>query len=338
MMTKAFITGCSGTRLSSNERRFFDAERPWGLILFARNIGDHAEIRDLVADFREVVGNPDAPVLIDQEGGRVRRLRPPLVPDYPAGAVYGKLHEADAEAGLRAAWLCGRLIGADLADLGITVDCLPIVDVPRGDTSDVIGDRAYGTDPGTISAIGRAITNGLGAAGVLPVLKHIPGHGPATVDSHLALPVVDTGLETLRRVDFEPFRALRDLPLAMTAHVVYTAIDSEACATCSPTVIETIIRGELDYQGCLMSDDVSMKALGGCMQDRVRSLFQAGCDLALHCNGDFAEMQAVAQASPDLCGAALGRSDAALAMREPAAPIDREAREAEFAALLAGIV
>ncbi|MBC01536.1 MAG: beta-N-acetylhexosaminidase [Rhodobacteraceae bacterium] len=337
-MTKAFITGCSGTRLSADERRLFDDERPWGLILFARNIRDAQQIRDLVADFRYVVGNPDAPVLIDQEGGRVRRLRPPLVQDYPPGAVYGKLHAGEREAGLRAAWLCGRLIGADLADLGITVDCLPIVDVPRGDTSDVIGDRAYGTDPEVIARIGRAMTDGLAAAGVLPVLKHIPGHGPATVDSHLALPVVDTDLETLRRLDFVPFRALRDLPLAMTAHVVYTAIDSQACATCSPTVIDTIIRGELDYQGCLMSDDVSMKALGGEMQARVRSLFLAGCDLALHCNGDFAEMRDVASASPVLAGEPLRRADAAIAARRQGEPMDREALQAEFAALLAGIV
>lgn len=337
-MTKAFITGCSGTRLSADERRLFDHERPWGLILFARNIRDAQQIRDLVADFRDVVGNPDAPVLIDQEGGRVRRLRPPLVQDYPPGAVYGKLHASECEAGLRAAWLCGRLIGADLADLGITVDCLPIVDVPRGDTSDVIGDRAYGSDPEVIAGIGRAMTDGLAAAGVLPVLKHIPGHGPATVDSHLALPVVDTDLETLRRLDFVPFRALCDLPLAMTAHVVYTAIDGQACATCSPTVIDTIIRGELDYQGCLMSDDVSMKALGGEMQARVRSLFQAGCDLALHCNGDFAEMRDVASASPVLAGEPLRRADAAIAARRQGEPMDREALQAEFAALLAGIV
>ncbi|WP_425087300.1 beta-N-acetylhexosaminidase [Stappia sp.] len=337
-MTKSFITGCSGLRLTTDERRLFDAERPWGLILFARNCKTPGQIRDLVADFRDVVGNPDAPVLIDQEGGRVRRLRPPLVQDYPPGAVYGKLHASEREAGLRAAWLCGRLIGADLADLGITVDCLPIVDVPRGDTSDVIGDRAYGTDPEVIARIGRAMTDGLAAAGVLPVLKHIPGHGPATVDSHLALPVVDTDLETLRRLDFVPFRALRDLPLAMTAHVVYTAIDSQVCATCSPTVIDTIIRGELDYQGCLMSDDVSMKALGGEMQARVRSLFQAGCDLALHCNGDFAEMRDVASASPVLAGEPLRRADAAIGARRQGEPMDREALQAEFAALLAGIV
>ncbi|SDU12537.1 beta-N-acetylhexosaminidase [Stappia sp. ES.058] len=337
-MAKAFIAGCSGPRLTVDERQFFSDERPWALILFARNCRQTDQIRDLVSEFRDLVGWPDAPVLIDQEGGRVRRLRPPLVPDYPPGAVYGKLHDIDADAGLRSAWLCGRLIGADLADLGITVDCLPIVDVPRGDTSNVIGDRAYGTDPAIIARIGRAMTDGLGAAGVLPVLKHIPGHGPATIDSHLALPVVDTELETLRKLDFVPFRALRDLPLAMTAHVVYTAIDRDACATCSPKVIETIIRGELDYQGCLMSDDVSMRALGGEMQARVRSLFAAGCDLALHCNGDFAEMQAVAAASPELCGAALARTDAALSARSPAEPMDREALQAEFATLLAGVV
>lgn len=336
-MTRAFITGCAGTELSPDERAFFAEMRPWGLILFSRNCESGAQIRDLVASFRECVGHADAPVLIDQEGGRVRRLRPPLVPDYPPGSVYGRLHAHDPQAGARAAWLGGRLIGADLAALGITVDCLPIVDVPAPGSSDVIGDRAYGADVDTIVAIGRALTEGLAAAGVLPVLKHIPGHGRALVDSHLELPVVEAAPEILREIDFAPFRALRDLPLAMTAHVVYAALDPRACATHSATVIERVIRGEIGYTGCLMSDDVSMKALGGEMGARVRALFAAGCDLALHCNGDFAEMRAVAEASPELAGGPQARAQAALAARGQPVPGDLAAMRAEFDALISKV-
>ncbi|MCA1296909.1 beta-N-acetylhexosaminidase [Stappia indica] len=334
-MSKAFITGCAGSQLSPCERSFLADERPWGLILFGRNCEAPQQIRDLVADFRECVGAADAPVLIDQEGGRVRRLRPPHWPDYPAGAVYGKLFDQDRPAGCRAAWLGGRLMGADLAELGITVDCLPIVDLPTPETSDAIGDRAYGHTVEAIAEIGRALSDGLAAAGVLPVVKHIPGHGRARVDSHLELPVVDASAEDLSALDFEPFRRLRDLPMAMTAHVVYSALDPERCATRSPIIIDRVIRRDIGFDGLLMSDDVSMKALGGDMGGRIRDLFAAGCDMALHCNGDFAEMRAVAANSPVLAGRAAERADAALAARRvPEASVDLVALRAEFDALL----
>lgn len=334
-MAKAFISGCAGLVLTADERAFFARERPWGLILFARNISTPDQVRALVQDWRAVVGDADAPVLIDQEGGRVRRLRPPLVADYPAGAVYGRLHASDQAQGLRAARAGARLIAADLADLGITVNCAPILDVPTPVTSDVIGDRAYATDPADIAALGRAIADGLADGGVLPVIKHMPGHGRATVDSHLELPVVEAAAEALRQVDFAPFRALADLPLAMTAHVVFTALDAQRCATQSPVVID-LIRREIGFDGALMADDVSMKALGGPMAERVEKLFAAGCDLALHCNGDMAEMVDVAQASPELSGAALRRCATALASRRPPRPVDRAALRAEFEELLAG--
>lgn len=323
LMAKAFISGCSGTVLTAEERSFFSAEQPWGLILFARNIRSHEQVRDLVASWREIVGNPQAPVLIDQEGGRVRRLRPPLVGDYPAGEVYGHLYAQDQKAGLRMAWLGSRLIAADLADLGITVNCAPILDVPTPVTSDVIGDRAYGTDPATVARIGRAVADGLLAGGVLPVIKHVPGHGRATVDSHLELPVVDAPVAELRAIDFVPFRELADLPLGMTAHIVFTDLDGERCATQSPVLID-LIRSEIGFDGALMADDVSMKALGGEMGARVEKLFAAGCDLALHCNGDMSEMRAVAKVAPELAGDALRRCSSALERRRDAEPADRQ--------------
>ncbi|NRG18872.1 beta-N-acetylhexosaminidase [Rhizobiales bacterium] len=334
MMAKAFICGASSTSLSIDERAFFAAERPWGLILFARNCHEPEQIRDIVAEFRECVADIDAPVLIDQEGGRVRRLRPPMVADYPPGDTYGRIFARDRHAGLRAAWLGARLIGGDLRDLGINVDCLPIVDVRFPDTDDVIGDRAYGDTPDQVAEIGRAIASGLEAAGVLPVLKHIPGHGRATVDSHHELPVVDAAKTDLYNVDFVPFRRLSDLPLAMTAHIVYRALDPQNCATHSSKVIAEIIRGEIGFDGCLMSDDVSMRALGGDMRERVTGLFAAGCDLALHCNGDFAEMRNVAAASPELRGKALVRANAAKARIHAPEPVDRGALREEFERLI----
>lgn len=333
-MTKAFICGASSTSLSIEERAFFATERPWGLILFARNCQEPEQIRDIVSEFRECVADIEAPVLIDQEGGRVRRLRPPIVDDYPPGDVYGRLFIRDRQAGLRAAWLGARLIGGDLHDLGINVDCLPIVDVRFPETDDVIGDRAYGDTPDQVAYIGRAIASGLEAAGVLPVLKHIPGHGRATVDSHYELPVVDAAKSDLCDIDFVPFRRLNDLPLAMTAHIVYSALDPQNCATHSSKVIAEVIRGEIGFDGCLMSDDVSMRALGGDMQERVANLFAAGCDLALHCNGDFAEMRDVAAVSPELSEKALDRANAAKARLCVPEPVDRGVLREEFERLI----
>lgn len=322
--SKAFITGAAGLTLTADERAFLADERPWGLILFARNCDTPTQIIDLVSQYRECVGRPDAPVLIDQEGGRVQRLKPPGWRRYPTGRAYGEIYDADPSEGRRAAFLGARLIAEDLAALGITIDCLPVADVPAPDGHDVIGDRAYSTDPTIVAEMARAAAEGLLAGGVLPVVKHVPGHGRARADSHLALPVVETDRATLEAIDFAPFKALTDLPLAMTAHVVYTAIDAQAPATTSARVIEEVIRGSIGFDGCLMGDDVSMKALAGDIADRTRALFAAGCDLALHCNGDFNEMRAVANASPQLAGEAARRATAALSRLQPPEPFDRD--------------
>jgi beta-N-acetylhexosaminidase len=322
--SKAFITGVAGLSLSADERAFLAAERPWGLILFARNCDTPNQIIDLGSQFRAAVGRADAPILIDQEGGRVQRLKPPGWRRYPTGRAYGEVYDADPAAGRHAAFLCARLIADDLAALGITVDCLPVADVPSPDGHDVIGDRAYSTDPAVVADLARAAAEGLLAGGVLPVVKHVPGHGRARADSHLALPVVETPRATLEAIDFAPFKALADLPLAMTAHVVYTALDSDAPATTSRRVIEEVIRGTIGFDGCLMGDDVSMRALTGTIGDRTRALFAAGCDLALHCNGEFSEMRAVADATPTLAGEAARRARAALARLAPPEPFDRD--------------
>ncbi len=333
-MTKAFITGCEGLRLTGDERAFLAGERPWGLILFARNVSDPSQVADLVAEFRDVVGAPDAPVLIDQEGGRVQRLRPPHWPIYPPGRVYGRIYERDRAAGLRATWLGARLIALDLHRLGITVDCLPLLDVPAPEGHQIIGDRAYGTDLDTISTLAGVAADGLMAGGVLPVAKHIPGHGRAAADSHLELPVVDASALDLRAVDFEPFRRQAMLPLGMTAHVVYTAFDVDNPATTSATVIKDVIRRDIGFQGCLMSDDLSMKALKGGLGERATAAFAAGCDLALHCNGDLAEMKDVAANTPELAGLAGERAQAALAVRRDAENLDEAAARAELETLL----
>lgn len=334
MTTKAFITGVAGTNLSAEERSFIATERPWGFILFKRNVADPAQVTALTNQLRDAVGEPNAPVLIDQEGGRVQRLSPPHWPLYPPGAVFGSLYDIDAALGLRAALLSARLIGDDLARLGVTVDCLPLADVPVSGADAVIGNRAYGTEPAKVSAIARAVTDGLVQGGILPVLKHIPGHGRATADTHFRLPVVDTSQAELEKTDFAAFRPLVDLPMAMTAHVVFSAYDPAHPATTSATMIETVIRGLIGFQGLLMSDDVSMNALAGSIAERTRAIFTAGCDLVLHCNGKMDEMREVASETPELSGKALVRAERALASRKPPVPFDRAAARAELDALI----
>ncbi|MBO6636817.1 MAG: beta-N-acetylhexosaminidase [Roseitalea sp.] len=312
--SKAIIFGCSGTRLTDEETAFFADERPWGLILFARNIGEAAEIADLTARFRDIVGRADAPVFIDQEGGRVQRIRQPIAPDYPSGAVLGALYRKDRARGLHTARLMSRLHAADLLPLGINADCLPVLDVPVPGAHDVIGDRAYGHDAHSVAEMGRAAAEGLLEGGVLPVIKHIPGHGRSLVDSHKALPVVDADIDTLTAVDFEPFRQLAEMPMAMTAHVVFTALDADNPATTSARVIEDVIRTQIGFDGLLMTDDLSMRALSGDFSARTKASLSAGCDLVLHCNGLLEEMRPVAEAAPHLSGKALERADRATAM------------------------
>jgi beta-N-acetylhexosaminidase len=336
--SKAMILGSAGLRLNDEEKRFFRGEKPWGFILFARNISETGQVRDLVAEMRDCAGNDGAPVFIDQEGGRVQRLRPPLAANYPPASVIGSIYRANAVDGLRAAWLMSRLHAIDLGRHSISADCLPVLDVPIAGAHDVIGDRAYGNDPATITALGRAAAEGLLAGGILPVVKHIPGHGRAVSDSHLELPVVDAPIAELRRNDFAPFAALAGMPMAMTAHVVYTAIDADRPATTSPIVINDIIRGEIAFGGLLMSDDVSMKALGGAFGERTKAIFGAGCDVVLHCNGLMAEMRDVAAQTPVLAGDALRRANAALARVASASNNDETAFREEFGRLAGAVV
>ena len=331
---RAFITGLSGTKLADEERAFLRDAEPWGFILFRRNVVGPEPLRRFIDDVRTTLGR-SAPALIDQEGGRVQRLGPPDWPSYPPGAAYGVLYERDNAAGLAAARLGARLIAADLTALGIDVDCLPIADVPVAGADAVIGDRAYGTDPAKVSAIAGAIAQGLAAGGVLPVLKHIPGHGRATADSHAKLPVVNTDRATLDATDFAAFRPLAGLPLAMTAHVVFTAIDPIAPATISATIVRDVIRDSIGFKGLLMSDDISMGALSGSIGERTRAAVGAGCDVVLHCNGEMAEMVEVAAAAPLLAGEAARRAEAALLAKQPPLPIELAAAHAEFLAMMA---
>ena len=311
------------------------SERPWGFIRFKRNIQNRAQVTDLVAELRQLSDRPNAPVLADQEGGRVQRFQPPVWPSYPSGATLGRLFERDANSGLRAANLSARLIAADLDEIGVDVDCLPLADVPVAGADNVIGDRAYGTNAATVAAIGRAVAEGLAAGGVLPVLKHIPGHGRAMVDSHALLPVVDTPRAELEAIDFAPFRELADLPMAMTAHVIFSAIDATRPATTSATIVTEVIRSHIGFGGLLMSDDVSMNALQGSIAERSRRIIAAGCDIVLYCAGKFDEMRAVADNTPPLIGAPLDRANMALASRRPPRPFDRMAARAELDALVA---
>src|ERR1700742_3468951 len=333
-MTKAFIIGISGPELNVDERAFIAAERPWGFILFKRNIETPAQVASLVDELRKCAGRPEAPVLIDQEGGRVQRLGPPQWPAYPPGAVFGRLYDLDPALGLNAARISSRLIAADLRELGITVDCLPLADVPVAGADAVIGNRAYGTEPDKVAAIARAVTSGLEQGGVLPVLKHIPGHGRATADTHFKLPEVDTSNSELERTDFAAFRPLADLPMAMTAHVVFSALDPAQPATTSATIIEQVIRGGIGFQGLLMSDDVSMNALAGSIAERTAAIVSAGCDIVLHCNGNLDEMREVARETPELTGTALERANRALASRKAPQPFDRVAARAQLDALI----
>jgi beta-N-acetylhexosaminidase len=327
--------GCSGERLTALERDFFAAVDPVGFILFRRNCSSPEQVRDLVDSLRGCVGRDDAPVMIDQEGGRVARLRPPHWRRYPSAARLASLPDASAA---KAARLGARLIADDLAGLGITVDCLPVLDLPASEADPVIGDRAYGSDPERVARLAGAVCAGLLDGAVLPVLKHIPGHGRARVDSHYACPRVETGCEELARTDFAPFRALAAMPWAMTAHIVYSAIDPSAPATLSPRVVAEIIRSEIGFDGVLVSDDLSMRALGGDLGERTRQALASGCDLALHCNGDLGEMEEVIAAARPISPHTAERLRRGEGMRRGSAAngFDRAEAEARFDALLAG--
>jgi beta-N-acetylhexosaminidase len=326
----AILFGCAGERLSAAERAFFTEADPLGFILFQRNCRDPDQVRALVAETRDCVGRADAPVLIDQEGGRVARLKPPHWRRYPAAAQLAALDEAE-----EAVRLCGRLIADDLAGLGVTVDAAPVLDLPVPGADGVIGDRAFGSAPQRVARLGRAMAEGLLAGGVLPVVKHMPGHGRARIDSHKALPVVDAAVEMLAATDFAPFCALAQMPWAMTAHVVYSAIDRDRPATLSHTVIDRVIRGTIGFAGVLVSDDIGMGALSGSVGARVAAALAAGCDAILHCGGRLDEMREAAAAAVPLTAAAAGRLARAEGLRRRSSvPFERSETEARFDALI----
>ena len=303
----AAIFGVSGPVLTNEERAFFRDVQPLGFILFARNVADPDQVRRLVNDLRASVEHAEAPVLIDQEGGRVQRLKPPHWHARSAAAKFGALASQRAGDGRKAVFLNHQLIGAELAALGIDVDCAPLIDVHQPGAHDVIGDRAFSGDPEQVATLGRAAADGLMSAGITPVIKHIPGHGRSMVDSHHDLPRVTTSHAELSRIDFVPFKRLRDLPWGMTAHIVYEAIDKEMPATLSAKVIAEIIRGEIGFDGLLLSDDLSMKALRGTLGELAKQSIAAGCDIALHCNGKMEEMVQVAAGALPLSKAGLER-------------------------------
>ena len=333
-MTTAAIYGCAGHRLTEAEKAFFAEARPWGFILFRRNIDSPDQVRALTAELRDCVGG-EAPILIDQEGGRVQRMGPPHWPKYPPGEAYLKATN-DPLAARELAWLGARLMAHDLKAVGVDVDCLPVLDTPVPGSHQIIGDRAYAHDPATVAQLGRAAAEGLLAGGVLPVIKHMPGHGRAFADSHQELPTVHADLATLEAWDFAPFRSLSDMPMAMTAHVVFTAVDRKRPATTSRKAVK-LMREGLGFGGLIVTDDLSMKALSGSLTERAEAALKAGCDVVLHCNGELDEMRAVADGVGKLKGRAAKRAEAALAriVREPE-PLDVHAARARFAALMAG--
>ena len=335
-MRTALIIGVSGEVLTTSEKTFLRSARPIGFILFARNCSGHDQIRTLVSDVKAAVGSDDLLVLIDQEGGRVQRLRPPLGRALPPADAYARLCISDKSAACYAARAAARLVAEDLIALGINTNCTPVLDVPVAGAHSVIGDRAFGNTPEQVAMLGRAVADGFMSGGVLPVIKHIPGHGRATKDSHHDLPVVTESRAVLSATDFAPFKALRDMPAAMTAHVVFTEIDASAPASTSVIVTRDIIRGEIGFDGLLMSDDLSMRALTGSIRENAEAVICAGSDVALHCNGDLAEMQAAAEGVPAVAGLALARLNRALGVLQTRQPFDRQAAETILASVLAG--
>jgi beta-N-acetylhexosaminidase len=332
---RAFICGLEGLELTQDERAFLSEAQPWGVILFSRNAGDPNQIRRLTGSVRDALGRADAPILIDQEGGRVQRLGPPNFRAYPAGARYGAVYSDSPLAGVEAAYLGATLIALDLHALGITVDCLPVLDIPVEGATDAIGDRALGDSVDAVATLGGAQSDGLLAGGVLPVMKHMPGHGRALVDSHEELPRVDATMGELEAQDFTPFRLLaKRAPLGMTAHVVFLDLDDGAPATLSSSVIVNVIRERIGFDGALMTDDICMHALSGSPRERAEAAIRAGCDLVLHCNGALDEMLEVVEGAPELEGEALRRTDAALAARREPEAVDRAALERRFDVLL----
>lgn len=327
---RAFVSGCSGHRLTSEERDFFKSTSPWGLILFKRNVLEPIQIKELISEFREVVGRSDAPVLIDQEGGRVQRLGPPHWRRYPAAQRYLEAARGDLSKAEELTCLGARLIAHDLHELGFTIDCAPALDLGFEGRTDAIGDRTFARDPRDIIRLGRAFAEGLSTGGILPAIKHMPGHGRAVVDSHKLLPKVEVPIPELIESDFLPFRELSDLPIGLTAHILFPHVDPDAPATLSRIVVQDVIRGLIGFDGLLLSDDISMEALQGDFRSRAAAFFAAGGDIALHCNGDLAEAEGVAAASPLVKDKTLERVERAFSWLktepEPFDPVDAAAK------------
>ena len=329
MPANSAVYGCQGLTLDADERSFFRDSKPFGFILFARNCESPAQLRALCRDLRDTAG-ADAPILIDQEGGRVARLKPPYWRARPPARRFGELYERNPEQGREAAYLCARAIAHELKDIGVNVNCAPVLDVPVKGAHDIIGDRAFSMDPLTVIELGRATIEGYLDGGVLPIVKHIPGHGRSLADSHLALPRVDASAEALSVHDFVTFRSLNEAPIAMTAHVIYEAIDPRRPATTSPKMVQNIIRGEIGFDGLLMSDDLSMAALDGPLDVRAKQALFAGCDVVLHCNGKLDEMKEIAPEAKPLVGRARQRAESALAQLRTPLEFDIERAEARL--------
>ena len=324
MTLKAFITGVAGPRLLDDEKAFLKESRPCGLIVFDRNIENRDQLKRLVADYREAVGSEQQFILIDQEGGRIQRMRAPHWNIWPAGARYGELYKTDPAAARQGAELVYQMMSEELLDVGINVNCVPLLDIPVAGAHDIIGNRALSGDLETIIELGRCVAQGNLNGGVLPVIKHIPGHGRATSDSHIALPTIEASRDILEQSDFKTFKALNNLPLAMTGHLLMTDLDPDLNVSVSKKIISDVIRDWIGFDGLLMSDDLSMEALSGTIGERGRDVVEAGCDVALYCKGVFDQMLDVAASVPDLEGKALQRFDLAYEQIKPPAPYDKE--------------
>ncbi|MGH1477710.1 MAG: beta-N-acetylhexosaminidase [Geminicoccales bacterium] len=334
-MAKAAIVGVAGLTLEAAERQLFSENGPLGFILFARNCDHPDQVRALVDSLRALIDDSDCPILIDQEGGRVTRLKPPAWPAMPALRPIGRLGKVDLETAKQAAWLHARLIASDLEPLGITVNCAPVLDLGLSGQTEAIGNRAISDDPSVVAVLGEAMIQGYLDGGILPVIKHLPGHGRARIDSHLDLPKVEASRGLLKEQDWRPFCACATAPFGMTAHILFQALDGAAPATQSRTIIDEVIRGEIGFDGVLLSDDLSMEALGGSLHDRAAAAIAAGCDVALHCNGDLEEMSQVLAAAGELAGEAQLRVERARERRSAPLAFDREAGRQRLDELLA---
>ncbi|MEG9861373.1 MAG: beta-N-acetylhexosaminidase [Parvularculales bacterium] len=333
---KAFIAGCRGAQLTHTERDFFREANPWGFILFSRNCASPEQVYSLTQDLQDSVGR-NAPVLIDQEGGRVARLKPPHWSLFPPAQIYGTLYEQDPERGMEAVYLGARLMAHELCTVGVNANCWPVLDVPVEGADPAIGDRAFGNNPDVVTALGRSAGAGLLEGSVLPVVKHIPGQGRALRDTHKSSACISASTDELLQTDWVPFRALNDLPMAMTGHVTYEAIDSDNPATLSSLIIDSVIRDQIGFDGLLLSDDISMRALSGDSAERSLMALKAGCDVVVHCNGDLQEMAAIAGVAPLLEGRAAHRAARALEQGTEVRDIESSALIRRFETLMEGV-